>query len=543
MYQQSPDVPAENAPLAVFKDLFSPDELKNFKINTHIPRFPQDNSDRKQFIFSVTGFAPAEQNMGTRAWYCFNYSMNKGLDLQLSDSTLKTLTLMDEALQHVPRFVGVQGIAGQLVDSTAAHSKQVMNIIEYVFEKSGVLDTRSRENKNEADTMRREALIGAWVHDMGEVIFELSTASGMFALSKAESTHLKQEKDALEDKIFTFACQLASKCIREGKPEEFISTIRSIRKEALTPNTTDDFALTDEMTQTPAMQRILKINQAIDRKMAEPDFPKEDSPETLQLRVLYDKTEGISHATTAAEIKKEKFFHAFVKTLESTEGQRYFQRNTFDSELQKLATALHPNHATHINTELLSDNNIVQAVCRCEKLLPVLFENASTLVEQKLAKAAASFVYRSIARQFLPEPQDKIGALPFMIDRNPQKKSYSSEQSLTPAVLREVRASEMQYKQLQYEKQDKDSYDVRYITREDMGAIYRAAEELVAIGEFVPQLQERKTACLINFEDMPEFPEALKKRAEEIKINPEKTANRMFAPTNEKKFRASVYSL
>jgi hypothetical protein len=482
---------------------FKPQELEDFCINdeSNAKRFPQGTSQRRAFIFGHTGYAAKPMNW--HGWHCFNASMNAGLDIGLPtggpDRTLMMLSLMDHALGEVPRFVGVKNMPLGRGDSTAAHSKQTMNIIQTVFENSGLLQPNSPNAlRSETNTLRRDALLGAWIHDMGETIFELTTVDDMASMSKEDAAAIKKKKDVLEERIFEFSCQLAFWAIEQDTPELFHKTIQQIRKAALTPDTQIFTRSNDARSRISA--RMDGIKQEMERIKTTFDLPQELAPETKKLMETYHRTEQAG-----------SFLNSFVKTLECVEGLRYLQRNSAESATEPLARQLAPKgqYIPSVPRELASDYEIVSSIQRAEKRLPDLFNNAKNTDERKLAQAAASFTYRSIARQFTPEPQDHVGLAPAIIDRRPEPPKVKNKTVLSAKAFKEVKSSrekDMDFKKLQLEKQDPEDFNVQYMTRERIGTLYRAAEDLVKDSgfPFIP-----KTTSLISINDTPTIPEAL----------------------------------
>lgn len=448
--------------------------------------------------------------MGWRGWYCLNYSLNQGFDLGLPtdghDRTLMMLSYMDQALAEVPRFLGMPHMPIMRADSTAAHSKQVMNIIKTVFE-------RAQEKHNLIMTPKmtqfyRDAMLGAWIHDMGEVIFELTTASDTFAMTRAERQYIAARKNALEDKIFIFACQLAIQAIETGKPHSFLQTIHAIREHGLAV----DQAL-------PPVQRIdaeiNAISTAIDDIEAKPDFPKTLAPETERLMALYQRVET-----------EVDFLHPFVKTLEAIEGQRYLQRNSADSATDDLARRRQPDAYPHYPAhDLSSDHEILSSIRRAERRIKDMFVEAREAITRAnasgmpsddsrfasaqftLAKVAAAFTYGSIARQFTPKPEDYVGRAPEIIDRAPMEPKSCEKISLDQ--LSALRDQEMVAKRERHAAQPPDDLNAQFYSRARAGALYRAAEHLVCDGFTRSRCFIPNTACLLRHEDTPQIPPEL----------------------------------
>ena len=457
--------------------------------------FPRTYGERKAYLFSHTGHSA--KPMSWREWYCFNYAMNQGLDIGLptdgSDRSLMMLSLIDHALSEPPRFVGMAQMPPQRADSTTAHSKQSMNLGQTMFEKRKLYF--QGELRPEYNTFRREAMLGFWVHDMGECIFEIVTASDRFGLSREENAWLTERKNEVEANVFTCACQLAIHCIEQGKPQEFIEIIHRIRHQVLAAKAAP------ELGENPKLALLRARLEAMEAGMAEaesaPGFPHELAPETARMLDIYERTE-----------KSGTFLHNFVKTLEGVEGQRYLQRNSAETPTDYWSRQLHDeaHYPTHPTYDLTSDHDIVMSIHRAERRLPDLFSTAKTHWERELAKQTAAFVYGSIARQFTPAHYEHVALAPEIVNRAPEAPTSNEELSVGALML--LRETQMAAKREQLATQSPDNLNAQFYTRARAGALYRAAEHLVCDGfsrnGFIPT-----GACLLRLADTPEIPPEL----------------------------------
>lgn len=457
--------------------------------------FPRTYGERKTYIFSHTGHAA--KPMDWREWYCFNYAMNQGLDIGLaadgSDRTLMMLSLIDHALSQPPRFVGMAQMPPMRADSTTAHSKQSMNLGQTMFERRKLYF--QGELKPEYNAFRREAMLGFWVHDMGECIFEIVTASDRFGLSKEENAWLTERKNEVEAKVFTFACQLAIHWIEQGKPQEFIETIHHLRQQVL------EAKPIIQSGENPKLALLRARLEVMENGMAEvestPGFPRELATETKHILDIYERTE-----------KSGTFLHNFVKTLEGVEGQRYLQRNSAETPTDYWSRQLHDEaqYPVRPTYDLTSDYDIVMSIHRAERRLPDLFATATTHWERELAKQTAAFVYGSIARQFTPAHGEYVALAPEIVDRNPTPPA--SPEQLTTSELKVLRESELGVKRERHAAQSSDDLNAQFYSRSRAGALYRAAEHLVCDGfsrnGFIPT-----GACLLRLADTPEIPPEL----------------------------------
>ncbi len=466
-------------------------ERRRFRVDSqkvwHDHPLTQRVSERRQFISSKTDHEA--KPMTQREWNMFNYSMNKNLDIGLDEKTLRMLSRMDQALADVPRFIGVRAMPYTKMDSTAAHTKQVMNNVQYMFERA----FGDRGLTREQNQFRRDALLGAWVHDMGEITFELTTANDVFNIKDPkDKEEIKSMKDALEDEIFAFSCELSLK-EEETKDQGLLLremwNLRNWAAGKTPPPWKDDQSPAPDDKVNAIKQRIHRMEKGIEEIRGRLQLPKDPSQyhkETKDLIAIYNRTE------VAAKPSEKNFLNTLVKTIESVEGQRYFQRKTADSSTADVTRLLNPEALAHLPYDLQSDHEIVQSCRRSEQRIPQMFAQASNDFEKKLAAATASYTYRSIARQFLPHDYDHVALAPEIIDRQPEpdhKKPEFKGKELSLPEIRTVRERELAAKRVEMGKQKPGSYDVRYLTREQVGILYRAAEKAALRKEngFVPQ--------------------------------------------------------
>ena len=485
------------------------DERRHFRLGD----FPQTNSERREFIFARTGFSA--KPLDRRGWYLFNQSMNEGLSLELDERTLQVLSLMDHALADVRRFGGMPHMHEIASDSTAAHTKQVMSIIQHVSEQAS-----GGHMSEEMDALRRDAILGAWIHDMGEMVIELTTASDMFNMPADKREGVSQLKNALERDLFLFSCALANHAVASAQPDLFRSSIMSLREAAQQEST--------------LVGRIDAIRQGMQRTSRRLGLAEIDEG-TEHLHALYDRVESKAEGN---------FLHPFVKTLEAVEGHRYLQRN---SSLLK-----------HTRLDLITSNEITEGCRRCEKRLPDLFASAGDdWVKGRLARAATEFTYRSIARQFLPKQEDHVSVAPDFIRRDavPETEPFSNallpdaslpllearimevasrvanvvqahpacKEVLKPlhkefhAILGELKMSSLETTRAKAQQEmaqqwQPGSANKPIYSREEAGVLYRAAERAVTMATpFIPQ-----SSSLICMADTPQLPKRIEQLMRDI---------------------------
>lgn len=442
----------------------------------------------KKFIFSHTGHA--SEKMSFRQWCMFNTSLNRTLDIRLDPTTLAMLSLMDESLQYAHRFAGMPHVHELLVDSTAAHSAQVVRTIHQLFKQTF---SRGMKPPEEAKTFCREAIIGAKIHDMGEIFGEPCTASEFFSLSAAERTTISALKNDFEQQNFEFACALASYVVSTGNYGLFTDSMKQVR-DKVTPELE---AL--ERQQLPVAERVQRrielLTQTRDsaREKLQQLHPELGSllPQAQALLDIYHRTE---------EQSPGNFLHPFVKSLESIEGQRYLQRNS-----QKPATA---------NLCYQTSFDTIESCWRAERRLPMLFEAADNDWKQQLAQHTAAYVYASLARGFdgldAHGHKKEVSVGPPFIHRNIDR-SETPTAAIKPECLAEERARTQKLLLEKMIEGAADAADGRIVRREELAAWYRGAQHAVIHHFYVPA-----QASLARFADMPTLPDEITRSMETL---------------------------
>lgn len=95
--------------------------------------------------------------VGYAQWLAFNREQNAFYQLGLDERSLKVMSLLDSELSKAQRWRGSIYMAEAKADSTASHSKQVMLLVQEMFERSlgeGPLPDATEQ-------LRKDALMGA----------------------------------------------------------------------------------------------------------------------------------------------------------------------------------------------------------------------------------------------------------------------------------------------------------------------------------------------------------------------------------------------
>jgi hypothetical protein len=444
----------------------SPAEREEF----HFDRFPSRGKKSREFIFSHTGFAAKPMSM--REWYLFNQSLNHGYEMGLADDAVRILSVLDHSLSRVRRFSGMPHMDKLAADSNAAHSKQVAHVVDDVVRRAFGDSMPPCMEK-----FRKDAMLGAWIHDMGEIVLELTTASQVFAMDPHDARNIKAAKNNLERNLFIFACDLADYHLKNSTINQFPDTIDRLRAVAL--------------GEQDVLKRIAAMQKAIQEERESINLPTSDVGK--HLLEIYDRTE---------EATPTNFLHPFVKTLECTEGQRYLQRNSANDP--------------HTRMELAPSTEIVDSLRRCERRLPDLFNQIEQMPEMqramfdKLARQTAVFTYGSMARHFLPERDDHVSLAPMYVDRAPDSRIELPTGWIKSEHRAEARSRTQSLLGEQHAQQPADSLDVKIWNRAQAGSIYRAAE--AAMMTDYPRFRPT-SASLISFKDTPQIPTLLAQAA------------------------------
>lgn len=449
----------------------SPEDIRRFKLDG----FPQTDRDLSKWIFDLTGFNTRDRLHSYTDWLWFNTSLSRGFGLGLDDASdahktrqLRMLSLMDHALSGVHRFAGMPHMNEVLADTTVAHSKQVMRLIQKIFHQALGPSLSPGMQK-----LKRDAMLGAWVHDMGEIVMELTTADDIFLMNAGERTEVGHLKDHFERDLFTFSCELANYQIdHPAQSSLFIDTIESMRREA---------QIIFKVGHAKNQPRIETIRECIthmrSRMAAVRDdlaLPAEAGRETRELLDIYDQAEK-------AELGG--FLHPLVKTIESAEGQRYLQRNADAG-------------GAEMSLSLATSTQVVESIRRIERRLPMLVSRATTPELRKLAIATCDLVYETVQRGCKPNARERVSLWPAIVDRQPDLREQPDTSHLKPTSIAIVR---QQWHELMAERKAAQpaGCNARYYTLEEIDALYGAAR--AGLNQYRPVLPTLE--CLLHQKD------------------------------------------
>lgn len=367
---------------------------------TQRTEIPKDFEARKRWIFDQCGhngtsrvLQPKKldelkasfadwQDIDTRLFASFGLASSHGADKDVE--TIQTLAMLDTVLHGTMRFFKMSHIREHTADSTAAHSKQTMNLVQDIF------DTAYPDGNipDSVKPLRREALLGASLHDLGELIVEGTTMDYMNKLSPDERKKTEKIKDEVEDAVTHFAIKYAAKCcIVDKDPNKFFETIFQIKQdvglidaEGKTVNEADPITL------------FPKIKEWIKTHEQELIGGFEVPPHIQELLDIYHRVESKD---------SEGMLRPIVKCVERLEGVRYLQRNS--------------SIGGNASLELATSFQALTTCERAEKGLPELFELAHKHDQLPLALAIADRAYSTIVRGFMGDRTNGVKRFPRLI--------------------------------------------------------------------------------------------------------------------------------
>ena len=456
-------------------DFATPNERKRFRLD----RFPATDEETQEWLFALTGFSAHRKIDSARDWLLLNTALNRGFGLGLEADAhgvrqLQMLSLMDQALGEVKRFDEMPHMNKALGDSTAAHSKQVMRLIWRLFN-----DAFGPSLPPGVARLRRDALMAAWIHDMGEIVLEFTTADDVFLMDAGARSEIAGMKDAMEHALFEFSCALAHYELdhpdRTGIFRQSILELREDARKMLR------VARAEERGRAEAVKECMHgVRAGMERVRAELGLEAAPRAESQALLALYDRVE-----------KQEcgDFLHPLVKTIESCEGQRYLQRNDDCGG---------DEHRLELSTNL----QVVESFQRLEKRLPLLFAQTDAgspaYVARgdkiKLARATADFAYRTIIRS-CDGKDTAIGRIPALIDRRATPLDEVPGDHLKPEWIGFERAKTQQRLALR-RAAEPIGPDAAIYHRREVAELYEAARQELLAGRWRPHADSESGPAL-----------------------------------------------
>ena len=263
---------------------------------------------------------------GTPDFYSALEAVNKRLNLQLDDLDRRTLGLLLTCLSQAQRFGGELHISPIMGENSAAHSLHSMVLGTELFRRAGLL---SQQSQDAAVTgMRGKIALGLLVHDMGEILGELSSVA-----SRAANEAVRERPD-IEREIFCMALTEAFRATAAASPDiaGFYSFIRDKRQEAGIGQGKSNAEIVDSLEVLIRQYKrdyshlplSPEVQQRVDRYLA-----------------LYDVAELKEHASD----RSDRFVGNAVKVIEHLQGLRHMTRFAERTSLDVRPNILFPDSA------------------------------------------------------------------------------------------------------------------------------------------------------------------------------------------------------
>ena len=410
--------------------------------------------------------------------------LNRKLCLKLDFLEQRVLSMILTALSQADRFRHDEHIEPGLGDDTAIHSCHAPILMNEMFRRSGLLD--SRQQSLEVIGMRAEMTLSCFLHDGGEILGELNSLA-----QRAHDSSLQESPDT-ERCIFKAAVQLAFDCANRGQITEFYSTIDRLRRSI-----------------TPGNQHLADLHQYLDLEL----------PDHLQ-----GSANMFLAAFDLAEFKDEwetpphKLFRGYaVKAVEHLQGVRHFIRfatkdldfpnrylrifskeTSSPLETERPNTGPKPTFKGSIPANLANIQHITLTLAYVEGEIGYLFRHAQTDIEIKLASTIRDAIYATTI--------ELLNIMPEVIDRSVQPRPNQSISKLE--LLQSSRQSDQEliFKRLVSERQTE---------RNDQRSCHNGQTKLPAIvtrGQLmdlyaqaiVCSYQPQPGEILFNHHDLPE---------------------------------------
>lgn len=423
-------------------------------------------------------------------WYTVNKELNRIFELGIDDKTLLLLSKIDHKLGEVDRFSDNDFLPPLRSDNTAAHSKQVMNLTDYIFYKTG----QHSIDKTYLEQMRKDAVTAAMIHDMGEIIVEGTTLAHLHRATEEQKKEWVEIKERVEPKIFAFVLMLL-----DNEQQKFPSTSRDNEyKKAIIAMRS--IVHDDEEKNHAAVESYPKIEKWIDDNAAIILRGYKPSESVEKLIALYDMVEhygkdgdkkyqtekfarSLAPELKHVEIENPNLIGAVVKTLERVEGYKYFKKNISENP----------------DIQQQGNNEFLDTIRRNEKSVHEIFKSAEKGNREKniLAVETAKLTYATIASALIDDNVGNKKLIPDIICLDKSK-----FKGRIPDDIAENQISTL----------DKPA---TYINRKMLGCIYRAAafcldKDVTENNPFIPQRES-----LIDAYIGGELPKNLIKKAKE----------------------------
>ncbi len=319
-------------------------------------------------------------------------TLNTLLQLGLNDVDRHAFSYMLVELSNSRRFGGDVHIDPVQAENSAAHSCHAMVLANEIFRRAGLLGESFGEGR--AEDLRIAITLGCLVHDMGEILGELSSLA-----QRAVHDHVSEMPD-VEREIFRICLTEAYRSASSvpQSPAAFYEFVQAFREEAqIGPR---GIAAADISN----LARV--ISEHGERQRLSP-LPAHIAPAVEVALQLYD----LAELKAGHEGQRSRFIGNSVKVIEHLQGLRHFMRFTRrelkDSRLHLFAPKARPEDGPEtepapgaIPFRYMSNYRLIQNAKYMERELPAIFAFASSDDERALAAATRDAVYLSQAEWF-----------------------------------------------------------------------------------------------------------------------------------------------
>lgn len=329
--------------------------------------------------------------------------LNQDLSLRLEPLEEQTLTLLLTGLTHATRFGDDIFMESDHGENSAVHSCHTAILANEMFRRAGLLDEENQTS--EVTKLRIEMSIGSLVHDMGEMLGELTSLA-----QRSLDTSLQEDAD-VERNIFSKVLTLAIHSSDIGHPGYFYSSLRTMRDAMKNEGLSHQEAL--ERVETPELggyqQGVYKRFMSV--------------YDTMELK---NKSQLSSH---------QVFLGEAGKAIEHMQGTRHFTRFCTKFDQYNRLKLMFPKEGDTPDSFVADENAARESIplsfsesVRISKNLKYtegevgkLFDLAVTDVEIELARAIRDSVYGTVIEWMnasgklfdssLSEPDQKLAGL------------------------------------------------------------------------------------------------------------------------------------
>lgn len=374
--------------------------------------------------------------VGTPDYHSVLDMLNSRLFLGLDVLDRTAFSLMLTGLSNSRRFAGEIHLDPVQGENSAAHSCHAVVLGNEIVRRAGLLEPERASA--EVDELRRSISIGCLIHDMGEILGELSS------LAQRNANHALEELPDIEREIFRITLSEAYRAasVEPSDPATFYAFVRELRDRAGLSK--DGIAGTSR----EALAGVLK--EFSQRQEASPLDGRCRAAVQAAL-TLYDMAELKGSVTGARPL----FIGNAVKVVEHLQGLRHFMRfarvdpnrarlHLFSPETHVRSEEGMPAAASareSIPLQYVSSQRFLNNIKYIEKELPRLFQYSSSPEEKSLASALRDAAYQtqiewfSISRNFVD--RTPTSELPHLVKLQTQlaKADSGSDRS---AILRNL---------------------------------------------------------------------------------------------------------